>query len=176
MKFKFYILLIFFIILLVLVWFLTKESASAPVLDNQGDINQVNQITMGQAQVILQGQVFDLLVADEPAEQRQGLSGRDSLGEKQAMVFVFDQSKIMNFWMKDMKMDIDLLWIAGDKIVAYEKNMLAPQAGTADTELQIYTSPFPVDRVLELPSGTIEALDIKINDQVKWQNLTTSLE
>ena len=65
-----------------------------------------------------------------------------------------------------MNFDIDLLWIDGNKVVAYEQNMLAPEENTPINKLVKYRSPQAVDRVLEIKAGSIENLGIKIGDIV----------
>ncbi len=173
MKLNKYIIFILFIIMLAIFWVVVSKQVKPQSLSPL-DQNNTSQQT-DQARAILNGKVFVLEVMDTPDKQREGLSGRDSIDKDQAMLFVFDQAKIMDFWMKDMKFNIDLLWIKGDEIVAWEKNMLAPDPNLPDDKLKHYTSPFPVDKVLELKSGTIDDLSLKINDKVELLNLPNNL-
>lgn len=167
-----YILFILFILILAIFWSLVNNRVKTTTIVQQDNSN----IKINQAQVVLNGKSFNLEVMDTPDKQRQGLSGRSSLGNDQAMLFVFEEARILDFWMKDMQFNIDLLWIDGNKIVAWEKNMLAPTPSTTDNKLLHYTSPVPVDKVLELKSGTIDSLSLQINDQVEFINLNTILE
>jgi uncharacterized membrane protein (UPF0127 family) len=69
------------------------------------------------------------LVADvaETNEQRtKGLSVKDALTEKEAMVFVFDTAQEHSFWMKDMKFPIDIIWLDRNKIVVHVEHNLQP--------------------------------------------------
>jgi uncharacterized protein len=69
------------------------------------------------------------LVADvaETNEQRtKGLSVKDALAEKEAMLFVFDTAQEQSFWMKDMKFPIDIIWLDSDKIVVHVEHNLQP--------------------------------------------------
>jgi uncharacterized protein len=69
------------------------------------------------------------LVADvaETNEQRtKGLSVKDALAEKEAMLFVFDTAQEHSFWMKDMKFPIDIIWLDSDKIVVHVEHNLQP--------------------------------------------------
>lgn len=173
MKLNKYVLFILFIIMLAIFWIVVNKQVNtqSPLEPAQNN----KQVKVDRPQLVLKGQIFDLEVMDTPAKQREGLSGRDALASDQAMVFVFDQAKIMDFWMKDMKFNIDLLWVKDNEIVAWEKNMLAPDPNLPDNKLQHYTSPFPVDKVIELPSGTIDSLSLKLNDKVELLNLPNSL-
>jgi uncharacterized protein len=69
------------------------------------------------------------LVADlaETNEQRtKGLSVKDALAEKEAMLFVFDTAQEHPFWMKDMKFPIDIIWMDSNKIVVHVEHNLQP--------------------------------------------------
>lgn len=116
--------------------------------------------------IIISGQVFEVEVVSSGKDVTKGLSGRDSIESNQGMLFVFDNRYWEVFWMKDMKFNIDLLWLVGDIVVGYEKNMPAPPLGVFDEELKKYASPEQVDRVLELSAGTIDRLNVKIGDRI----------
>ena len=73
--------------------------------------------------------------------------------------------------MKDMKFNIDLLWINDDKVLGIEKNMPAPLAGTEDKDLLIYSSAEPVNRVLEINGGLVDQYGLKVGDSLEYQNI-----
>jgi len=49
-------------------------------------------------------------VADDPDEHRVGLMNRTELSRDQGMLFVFEQPKILSFWMKDTLIPLDILF------------------------------------------------------------------
>lgn len=51
------------------------------------------------------------------AELQRGLSNRVSLAPNAAMLFVFPEPDIYEFWMKDMRFPIDILWIREGRVV-----------------------------------------------------------
>jgi hypothetical protein len=121
-----------------------------------------------QVTVNINGSVFETELVKNSKELERGLSGRDSIADNQAMLFIFPDKDRRVFWMKDMNFNIDLLWIDGDKIIAYEKNMLAPDKNKLDSGLLKYESPQAVDKVLEIKAGSIELLGIKVGDIIKF--------
>lgn len=108
---------------------------------------------------------FKVEVVDTPQKQQQGLSGRNSLDQDSGMLFIFDKADYHNFWMKNMKFPIDIIFIKGDKIVSIEKSA-KPPASTEET-LPIYRSEGQVDKVLEINAGLSEKYNIKVGDKVE---------
>lgn len=92
-------------------------------------------------------------VAETAEEKKQGLSNRASLAENTGLLFSYDQPQTAVFWMKDMFFAIDIIWIADNKIIGIEKNVLPPEPGALDKNLVSYPSPGPVDYVLEVNGG-----------------------
>lgn len=58
------------------------------------------------------GKTIDLTVdvAVTPAQQQQGLMFRERLDEDTGMLFVFDQPRVLTFWMKNTLMPLDVLF------------------------------------------------------------------
>ena len=56
--------------------------------------------------------VVSLEIADTQILRQQGLSNRKSLGDYQGMLFIFDSSDIYPFWMKDMYIPLDIIYIS----------------------------------------------------------------
>lgn len=120
--------------------------------------------------VVIHGQAVEVEIADEPHEWSAGLSNRESIDNHSGMLFLFPKKQVQAFWMKDMNFDIDLLWISGQKIVGMQKNM--PVATTTDGgSLPRYVSPEPIDKVLEVKAGTVDNLQLKLEDQVEFVNI-----
>ncbi|MBT4209306.1 MAG: DUF192 domain-containing protein [Candidatus Komeilibacteria bacterium] len=123
-----------------------------------------NFFRYNEATVTINDYVFKTEVVQSEKDVTRGLSGREILADNQAMFFILPEKKIYRFWMKDMKFNIDLLWIDDNKIVGFEKNMQAFENITSANDLPAYSSPQAVDRVLEIKAGLIDSLDIKIGD------------
>lgn len=114
-------------------------------------------------------QVYKLEVADTDQEKQIGLSGRDSLGENQGMVFVFDNPGLYSFWMKEMKFPIDIIYLNGNRVVTVIENAAAPSS--ENEELPIYQPEEKANRVLELKAGTAKAHGIQKGSEIKLENL-----
>lgn len=97
-------------------------------------------------------------LAQTPKQWEKGLSGRTDLGILDGMIFVFPQYHVPIFWMKDMQFPIDIIWIAGDKVVDITPNA---KVETSD-QLPTYSPRVPVNKVLETRAGWAEENKIKI--------------
>ncbi len=116
-------------------------------------------------------------IADTQALRTKGLSGRLSLEENSGMLFIFDteggystQNITLVFWMKDMLIPIDIVWINDGKIVKIDANIEPPKEGTTDKDLLLYTPDQPVDYVLEVNAGFSAKKEIKVGDSVDLES------
>lgn len=107
---------------------------------------------------------FRVAVADTLAKQALGLAGVGSLKPTEGMYFPFPEKKTATFWMKGMRMSIDLLWIKDNAVIGIEHNLPIPSTtGTLPT----WSSPESVDAVLEVAAGTAETLKLHSGDTVR---------
>ncbi len=111
----------------------------------------------------LGGTVFQVEVVNTSASIVKGLSERDKIGSD-GMLFVFKHPDIHKFWMLDMQFELDIIWIADEKVVGFELNTTKPQDDSK--ELQIYQPGQVVDLVLEVNAGFVDQHQIKIGDEL----------
>lgn len=117
-------------------------------------------------ELILGGKVFHVEIASSTMDKITGLSGRDSLGGDEGMLFTYDNPGSYGFWMKGMKFPIDIIWINGDKIAGFAESA-QPEPGKSLWGLKIYYPPESIDKVLEVNAGTVKSLGIKVGDGLK---------
>jgi len=112
--------------------------------------------------ISINNHVIYVELADTKIKQILGLSYRQSLATTTGMLFTFPDKQIRSFWMKDMNFPLDILWLADNQIVGIEKNLF-PQG---DIPSKNYSSPQPVNYVLEVNAGTADEYDIKPGNMV----------
>ena len=118
-----------------------------------------------QATVTIRGERFGVDVADNMASRELGLGGRENLAADRGMFFVFNSLAERTFWMKNVGFSIDIIWIAGNKVVGFEENAV-PHKSESLTKISRYKSPEAVDRVLEVAAGTVKRVGIVVGDDV----------
>ncbi|MDP2624727.1 MAG: DUF192 domain-containing protein, partial [Candidatus Peregrinibacteria bacterium] len=116
---------------------------------------------------------FDVAIADESDEKKIGLQVVQSLKSSEGMWFVFDEPGERVFWMKDMVISLDILFVSSDfEIVSMVEDV--PPCSEVDPEqgdCPRYSSVDLAQYVLELPAGTTERYEIDIGDLVGASSL-----
>lgn len=110
-------------------------------------------------EVSIGGTSFQAEIADTDSLRKAGLGGRDGLCERCGMLFVFDRPDRYRFWMKDMRFDLDFVWIAHGQVVDITENVPHSETGT-------FAPAFPADQVLEVAAGEVSRYDIRVGDPV----------
>lgn len=125
-----------------------------------------------QAAASTQVRINSLVIAAEVAKttqtRSQGLSKRESLAPNTGMLFVFEKVDRYNFWMKDVKFPIDIIWIGQDKRIADITRSAQPEPGVTDNLLRIYQPAVSVLYVLEVAEGTAAFNNLRIGDQAEF--------
>lgn len=116
-----------------------------------------------QLRLMLAGQPLSAQVVRSPAERSRGLSGRSSLPDGQAMLFVFPASARHGIWMKDMRFPIDIVWLDESKTVVDIKRNATP-----DSYPHSFRPVEPARYVLELNAGFVERHNIVPGDHARW--------
>ena len=118
-------------------------------------------------EITISGIKVRALIADSPEKRQRGLGGKSSLSQTEGLLFIFDQKDIQpSFWMKDMLIPIDIIWINDGKIVQIDKNIPAPAKESKDADLKFYFPSEPIDYVLEVIAGFSDKNKIKVGDPV----------
>jgi len=104
---------------------------------------------------------YGVLFAVTPEQRAQGLGGRRSLPTGQGMLFLYGRQQNLCFWMKDMHIAIDMLWLNQEKRITHIEPSVSPAT---------YPGSF-CNRgafVLELSAGQAAAQHLKIGDQASF--------
>jgi hypothetical protein len=103
-------------------------------------------------------------IVDTPLLRTRGLSGRPALAPEEGMLFLFETPRIQSFWMKDMRFEIDILWIRDGRIVGITPNLPLPKS---PRELPQFASPVPCDVVLEVRAGAAKHWGLLLGNSVR---------
>jgi uncharacterized membrane protein (UPF0127 family) len=99
-------------------------------------------------------------VADEPAEQAQGLMGRTMLPEDKGMLFIFEREEEQAFWMHDTLIPLDIIFADAAGRIVFIHHRAKPQS---DAKI---ASRFPAKLVLEVNGGVSTRRNIRVGDTI----------
>jgi uncharacterized membrane protein (UPF0127 family) len=122
--------------------------------------------TQNQPRALINRHLFSITVANTTQEQERGLSGVTHLELDSGMYFPLDTNQpTPSFWMKNMLIPIDILWLKGGKVVGINANVPMQPPGTSDDQLPTYKTPIPQpDGVLEIAANRAQQLHIQVGD------------
>ena len=99
-------------------------------------------------------------IADTLEKRNQGLSGRPFMAENEGMLFVFEEPRRPIFWMKDMLIPLDFIYIKDDQVVDLVENV-QPEGSNPVRRISPETN---VLYVLEVNAGVVQKYNIEIGD------------
>ena len=103
---------------------------------------------------------FDVEIAKTIEERRTGLMYRKKLLNNEGMLFIFPREKIIQLWMKNTYIPLDVIFISENKVIVDIKKNMEKLSKT------IVKSKVKSRYALEFNAGLINKLDIKIGDKV----------
>ena len=104
--------------------------------------------------------IFNVEIAKTIEERRTGLMYRKKLLNNEGMLFIFPREKIIQLWMKNTYIPLDVIFISENKVIVDLKKNMEKLSET------IVESKVKSRYALEFNAGLINKLDIKIGDKV----------
>ena len=104
--------------------------------------------------------VFDVELATTPKQQEAGLMFRRSLAPDAGMLFIFAKPQVVDFWMKNTVLPLDMIFIRKNGVVDSIAENAPPYS------LANIFSAGVVIATLEIPAGTSARLDLQPDDKV----------
>ena len=114
-----------------------------------------------QKEIQINGQKILVEISQTPITREKGLSGREKICANCGMLFIFETPQKYTFWMKEMRFDLDMIWISGNKVIKIVKNIpFAKGVG------EVVDPKIAVDKVLEINAGKSDEWGIKEGDEI----------
>ena len=103
---------------------------------------------------------FNVEIAKTIEERRTGLMYRKKLLNNEGMLFIFPRENIIQLWMKNTYIPLDVIFISENKVIVDIKKNMEKLSET------IVKSKVESKYALEFNAGLINKLDIEIGDKV----------
>lgn len=135
---------------------LTTTTAQMPEEENQGQLLPI------EAQARMGNEIVELEVTRTPRQKALGLMYRDSLAANHGMLFSFDPPQLVGFWMKNVKIPLDMVFLREGEIKAIEANVPPCHQLPCPT----YSPAIIIDQVIELRGGRAAELGLQPGEHV----------
>ncbi len=110
---------------------------------------------------------FKVEVAATSADREYGLMYRTFLPDNQGMLFVFEDSALRSFWMKNTNIPLDLIFFDEHWQIVDMKESFAP---CQSEPCPSYTSIVPAKYVLEIRGASVKEKQIQMFDRAEWRH------
>ncbi len=126
-------------------------------------LNGPGQLLPVTATADIKGETFELEVAQTREQQSLGLMYRSALPDNRGMLFPFSSPRRTSFWMKNVPVALDMVFLRNGRVVAIATAPPCPAEpcptyGPTDNQL--------VDQVIELRSGRAAEIGLQSGDTV----------
>jgi uncharacterized membrane protein (UPF0127 family) len=105
---------------------------------------------------------FKMEVANTTDKRAIGLSYRDSMDQGKGMLFIFDRTAEQCMWMKDMKFDLDMLWLNEQKEIIKIERQVPPSSYPSSLCAQ------DTKYVIELNSGAANRAGLSVGQRLNF--------
>ena len=119
--------------------------------------------------VCFENKCFEVEIADTLEERERGLMNRAKLDLNNGMFFVFEKEGVYNFWMKNVLIPLDMIWIDGNNKVVFINENAEP---CKVEPCEVFSSDKKAKYVLEVNGGVSREIELNIGDEVKFNFLT----
>jgi uncharacterized membrane protein (UPF0127 family) len=134
----------------------SPTTTSSPVFKKEGELNFVKKENQQEIKKI------DIEIADNEAERQQGLMYRTQMEDTQGMLFIFPETEMQSFWMKNTLLPLDLLFVNDQKEIVTIQKYAQPKSE------QSIPSSKPAKYVIEVNAGFCDRYQIKEGDLVSF--------
>jgi uncharacterized membrane protein (UPF0127 family) len=148
------------ILIFALAWVSASCAASGPVASELGGFEKSRL----EIQTRLGTVKFEIYLAMTPEQQEQGLMFVKKLSANTGMLFPQRMPSVVNMWMKNTLIPLDLLFIGADGRVACLHKRAVPES------LELISCAVPVQEVLEIAGGEAEKFGIEVGSRVRHPN------
>jgi hypothetical protein len=120
--------------------------------------------------VCIRGICFDAEIAVTAAERGRGLMYRDALEKDRGMLFVFPEEGRHRFWMKNTRIELDIIFIAADRRVVSISHRAQP---CRKDPCERYAPDGNAAYALEIAGGLASSYGFAAGDLVQFRETPT---
>ncbi|HNV23679.1 MAG TPA: DUF192 domain-containing protein [Candidatus Omnitrophota bacterium] len=120
---------------------------------------------VGHRQVCFQNKCFYVEIVEHPEDLQKGLMFREHLDKTQGMLFIFLNSDLHAFWMKNTLIPLDIIWLDESRKIVSIAHQALP---CLKDPCFVYYPQKSAKYVLEINGGLCQKLKIRVGDKAKF--------
>lgn len=117
-------------------------------------------------QVCFKNHCFSVKLALTPEEKSKGLMYRGSLDKNKGMLFIYDKEGEYSFWMKNVLIPLDIIWLDKAKKVVYIAENCQPCLEPSCPSIKPEKA---AKYVLEINGGLASEMGLSVGDELKFE-------
>ncbi|MGJ8733144.1 MAG: DUF192 domain-containing protein [Cellulophaga sp.] len=142
-----------------------KDNKTEVIQTPEPDFTKEGTLTITKSTDNSTALTLDIEIAETDYETQTGLMERTSMKEKQGMLFIFPDSRVHSFYMKNTKIALDIIYIDENLRIASFQENAKPLDETG------LSSKVPVMYVLEINAGLSEKYLLEVGDKIDFTKL-----
>ncbi len=134
----------------------STSTTMSPVFKKEGELIFIKKDNQEEIKKI------DIEIADSDGERQQGLMYRTQMEESQGMLFIFPETEMQSFWMKNTLIPLDILFVNEKMEIVTIQKYAQPKSE------QSLRSTQPAKYVIEVNAGFCDRYQVSEGDLVKF--------
>jgi uncharacterized membrane protein (UPF0127 family) len=123
--------------------------------------------TFKTGKIKIKDQILKIELAESAGQHSQGLMFRKKLEDGNGMLFIFSDSQVRSFWMKNTFIPLSIAYFSEKKVLIDLQDMAASKS-EMQNEYPSYVSAGPAKYALEVPIGWFKKHKIKSGDSFEF--------
>ena len=150
-------------LLLAILLFSCKEEPKKIIKTEPVAFKKEGELTVFQSETDSALVQLNIEIADSEYETQTGLMYRQSMEDRQGMLFIFPDIAMHSFYMKNTEFPLDLIFIKEDMTIGSFQENAQPLSESS------LSSKVPVQYVLEVNAGLVEKWGLQIGDKIEYR-------
>jgi uncharacterized membrane protein (UPF0127 family) len=110
---------------------------------------------------------YEIFLTENEEDMKKGLSAFEDIKDSQGMLFEFEIEDFHSFWMKDMKFDIDMIFLDKEMKVVHIFENVRKDTYKNQNDYKIFIPKLKSKYVIEIKSGEVKKNKLKLGDIIK---------
>lgn len=155
-------------VIIALIYWLREDEAGEVIYMPDKATEEPSFVKEGELSFLDEGSTDTLMhiaieVADDNQQRSQGMMYRSSMADTTGMLFIFDSPNEQSFWMKNVKIPLDIMYVAADSTIfmIYKSVMPYSDKSIPSEEEALY--------VVEVNGGFSNRYNIEEGDRITFK-------